>query len=116
MIVVLGIALAAAIGAPVRFVIERRITDPLDLDAFPWGLVVVNVTGSALAGIVAATTTGDLRTVLLVGLCGAYTTFSGFAMSALRLARRHAMLATAYLAMSLLGSVGAFLVARAAFA
>lgn len=116
MIIVVGIALAAAIGAPLRFVIERRITDPLDPDAFPWGLVVVNVTGSALAGVVVATTTGDLRSVLLVGLCGAYTTFSGFAFSALRLTRLHAMLATAYLAMSLLGSVGAFLVARAAFA
>lgn len=115
MIVVLGIALAAAIGAPIRFVIERRLTDPRDVDAFPWGLVVVNVTGAALAGVVVATTTGDLRTVLLVGLCGAYTTFSGFALSAVRLGRRHRMLAVAYIAMSLLGSVGAFLVAQAAF-
>lgn len=115
MTVVLGILLAAAIGAPVRFLLERRITDPRDADAFPWGLVVVNVTGAGLAGVVVATTTGDLRTVLLVGLCGAYTTFSGFALSALRLGRRHRMLAVAYVAMSLLGSVGAFLVAQAAF-
>lgn len=116
MIVVLGIVLAAAIGAPLRFLVERRITDPLDPDAFPWGLVVVNVTGAALAGAIAATTSGDLRTVLLIGLCGAYTTFSGFALSAVRLARRHRMLAVAYVAMSLLGSVGAVLVVQAAFA
>ena len=115
MIIVLGIVLAAAVGAPARFLIERRITDPRDVDAFPWGLVVVNVTGAALAGAVVSTTTGDLRTVLLIGLCGAYTTFSGFALSAVRLGRRHGMLAVAYVAMSLLGSVGAFLVAQAAF-
>ena len=115
MILVLGIALAAAIGAPIRYLLERRITDPLDADAFPWGLVVVNVTGAALAGAIAATTSGELQTVLLVGLCGAYTTFSGFALSALRLARRHTMLAVTYVAVSLLGSVGAFLVTQAAF-
>ena len=114
MAVVLGIVLAAAIGAPVRFLLERRITDPRDPDAFPWGLVVVNVTGAALAGLVVATASGELRTILLIGLCGAYTTFSGFALSAVRLGRRHRMLAVAYVAMSLLGSVGAFLVTRAA--
>lgn len=111
MMIVLGIALAAAIGAPARLLIERRMTDPNDPNAFPWGLLVVNVSGSALAGIVAALVTGDLRTVLLVGLCGAYTTFSGFALSAVILARRHRGLAIVYAAMTLLGSVGAFLIA-----
>lgn len=115
MIVLVGIALAAAIAAPARFLIERRITNPRNVDVFPWGLVVVNITGAALAGAVTAATTGDVRTILLVGLCGAYTTFSGFALSAVRLARRHKMLAAAYVAITMLGSVGAFLITQAAF-
>lgn len=85
----LAVIVGAAIGAPLRYVIDRAVTSrlagPDPLRQFPWGLLIVNVTGSALAGIVLATTTGDLRLLLLTGLCGAYTTFSGFGWEADRL-------------------------------
>lgn len=88
---VLAVAAGGAVGAPLRYLIDRLVTDRVTRSAtdraagasgaalFPWGLLVVNVLGSLIAGIVLASTSGDLRVLLLVGLCGAFTTFSGFA-------------------------------------
>ena len=82
MIAILAVTLGAAIGAPMRYLVDRWVTarasGPSGLAAFPWGLLPVNVIGSAIAGPVLALTTGDLRTFLLIGFCGAFTTFSGF--------------------------------------
>lgn len=78
MIEVLAIALGAAIGAPSRFIIDRWVAGHPPTKRFPWSLLVVNVLGSAIAGVVFALTTGNLQAFLLVGVCGALTTFSGF--------------------------------------
>lgn len=85
----LAVVLGAAIGAPLRYLVDRavtyRVAGAQGAALFPWGLTVVNVAGSAMAGIVLATTTGDLRVLLLVGFCGAFTTLSGFAWESDRL-------------------------------
>ena len=78
MIEVLAIAVGAAIGAPSRFILDRWVAGHAPTKRFPWGLLVVNVLGSAIAGVVFALTTGNLQVFLLVGVCGALTTFSGF--------------------------------------
>ena len=78
MIEVLAIALGAAIGAPSRFILDRWVVGHALTKRFPWSLLVVNVLGSAIAGVVFALTTGNLQVFLLVGVCGALTTFSGF--------------------------------------
>lgn len=79
---VLAIVLGAAVGAPLRFVIDRFLTTRTAgvgwVRAMPWGLFTVNIAGSVLAGLILALSTGDLRIMLLVGFCGAFTTFSGF--------------------------------------
>jgi CrcB protein len=92
-----AVAAGAAVGAPLRYLVDRVVTDRVTRSAadrfagasgaalFPWGLLVVNVLGSLLAGVVVAATSGDLRTLLLVGFCGAFTTFSGFAWETDRL-------------------------------
>ena len=78
MIEVLAIALGAAIGAPSRYILDRWVAGHAPTKRFPWSLLVVNVLGSAIAGVVFALTTGNLQVFLLVGVCGALTTFSGF--------------------------------------
>jgi CrcB protein len=85
----LAVILGGAVGAPLRYVVDRAVTrrtaGATPPREFPWGLFVVNVLGSLVAGVVLASTTGDLRVLLLAGFCGAFTTFSGFAWEADRL-------------------------------
>lgn len=85
----LAVLVGGAIGAPLRFLIDRSVTHRTagmrGGAEVPWGLIVVNLLGSALAGVVLASTAGDLRVLLLTGLCGALTTFSGFAWETHRL-------------------------------
>jgi fluoride exporter len=81
----LWVALGAIVGAPLRYLVESRANRNRALTDFPRGLFMVNVMGSALAGIVVAATSGNLRLMLLVGFCGAFTTFSGFGWAATRL-------------------------------
>ncbi|HAN70441.1 MAG TPA: fluoride efflux transporter CrcB [Actinobacteria bacterium] len=89
MTLVLAVALGGALGAPLRYLLDqfvtRRVAGVGSARAFPWGLLTVNTLGSALAGVFLAGTSGDLRILLLVGVCGAFTTFSGFGWETTRL-------------------------------
>lgn len=81
----LAVVVGAAVGAPLRDIIDTAVTRGASRARwreFPWGLLVVNGLGSAVAGVVVARTDGQLRTLLLAGFCGAFTTFSGFAWRA----------------------------------
>ena len=87
---VLGIAIAGAVGAPTRYLLEAWV-QPRLTTAFPVATLVINVSGSLalgfLTGLVlyhAFPTTP--KTVLGTGFCGAYTTFSTFAFDSVRLA------------------------------
>ena len=40
------VALGAAVGAPLRFAVERRLAS-----AYPWGTFAVNLVGSAILGV-----------------------------------------------------------------
>lgn len=79
------VTLGAAVGAPVRFLVERRLAG-----AYPWGTFVVNVAGSAVLGAVVAVagTSSSTPVVALVGtgFCGALTTFGGYVAQVLDLA------------------------------
>lgn len=62
---------------------------------FPWGTLIVNVTGSLIIGFLAALSVDDgrillsqdARAFLMVGICGGFTTFSAFSVQTLDLAR-----------------------------
>ena len=86
---VLGVAFAGALGALARYgvgdLISRR------FPGFPWGTLVINVTGSfalgALFVILTERTQASpaLRSTLMIGFLGAYTTFSTFSLETVRL-------------------------------
>jgi len=64
-------------------------------ETFPWGTLMVNVTGSFIIGFFATLTDTDGRWLVapsprqfvMLGLCGGYTTFSSFSLQTLNLAR-----------------------------
>jgi CrcB protein len=90
--VFIAIALGGGLGALTRWgvdaLVERR-----SLSVFPFGTLVVNVSGCFLIGLVVAAlvdrhhTPHWLRAGLVIGVLGAYTTFSTFAQETLDLAR-----------------------------
>jgi CrcB protein len=79
------IAAAGAVGALARYHLQVLVSR-LHGGTFPLGTLVVNVSGCLLLGLVAGVATdrfglhGDARAAITVGLLGAYTTFSTFAL------------------------------------
>ena len=50
-----------------------------------WGTLAVNIVGSLVLGVVAAGGAGEVRTVVGIGFCGSFTTFSTFGFETLHL-------------------------------
>jgi CrcB protein len=88
----LFIAIGAALGANARYLIGLWAANRLGA-AFPYGTLIVNITGSFLLGFVITLTTERLtiapeaRLLLAVGFLGSYTTFSSFTVESLGLLR-----------------------------
>ena len=80
------VAVAGAVGAPLRVLVDRSLGRPDG--RFPTGILVVNVTGSFALGLVVGLLSGASRVVVGTGFLGAYTTFSTFAVDVVRLPRR----------------------------
>lgn len=79
----LAVAIGGAIGAPLRLLIDSRVSRAADergASEFPWGLLAVNAIGSLLIGIAYASLDGSLRALLATGACGALTTYSAYAL------------------------------------
>jgi fluoride exporter len=86
------IAAGSALGGIARFWCSGVIARAFG-ETFPWGTLIVNVSGSLLIGIIAALTGPDgriflgstTRLALMAGFCGGYTTFSSFSIQTLSL-------------------------------
>ncbi|WP_406480885.1 fluoride efflux transporter CrcB [Streptomyces sp. NBC_01615] len=83
------VIIGAAVGAPLRYLTDRAVQLRHDT-VFPWGTLVVNVTGCLILGLLtgAASTghaSGHLQLLIGTGLCGALTTYSTFSYETLRL-------------------------------
>jgi CrcB protein len=81
---VIAVALGGAAGALVRYGLDRLIEHHV-VTVFPWSTFTINVTGCFLAGLAVAVLVDRhdapawVRTGIVVGFLGAYTTFSTFA-------------------------------------
>lgn len=85
------IFIGAGIGGICRYWISNAVYFLLGRQ-FPWGTLVVNVTGCFLMGLLFVLTlerfdgsAPQFRALLLIGLLGGYTTFSSFSMETISL-------------------------------
>ncbi|WP_350350247.1 CrcB family protein [Microbacterium sp. A8/3-1] len=70
----LGAALAGGLGAVLRYLADLGVARVAGR-RFPWGILLVNITGSFALGVV-TTALPDAAFLLGAGLLGGYTTFS----------------------------------------
>lgn len=92
MMVYFWVTVGSAIGGAARYwfsgVVARLVGE-----TFPWGTLLVNVSGCFVIGFVAALSAPDgrlfigstTRVALMAGFCGGYTTFSSFSIQTLNL-------------------------------
>ncbi len=89
------VALGGAMGSVARAagsIWMLRITGA----GFPWGTIAINVLGSFVIGVLAillgpglrSEWAADARALLMIGVCGGFTTFSSFSLQTVELARQ----------------------------
>ena len=87
----LAVALGGAVGGAARVAVSSGVGRVLG-EGFPWGTLVVNVTGAGLIGVAAALALPDgvdsieergRWALLVVGVLGSYTTVSSFSLETL---------------------------------
>jgi CrcB protein len=84
------VGLAGAVGAAARFLLDGAVQDRSS-GSFPFGTFTVNGVGSLILGVVTGLAWyhglgGRAHTVVGVGFCGAFTTWSGVTWETVRLA------------------------------
>jgi fluoride exporter len=77
--VIAVVLVAGAVGAVLRFLVAHWLHSP-------WSVLLVNVVGSFIAGLVAGSLSGDARVILLTGFCGGLTTFSTLSVETVQFA------------------------------
>lgn len=88
-LLVATVLVAGSLGAVVRYLLSRAY--PVRPGHLPGGILIVNVVGSAVAGVALglaerAALSADWRLVIVTGFCGGLTTFSTWSVETIELA------------------------------
>lgn len=109
------VGVGGAIGSVARHALNQLIQHQNVAGTFPLGIFTINVLGSAVIGVIAGVVTSgrwnvsmDMRTFLMVGLIGGFTTFSSFSLDTLTLIREGALAQAAW---NVVGQVSLSLIA-----
>jgi CrcB protein len=83
--VAIGVGLVGGVGAVARFLLDGAVASAAGRE-FPYGTLLVNLTGSFVLGVlVGVAVGGNTYRLLGTGLIGAFTTFSTWALESHRL-------------------------------
>ena len=90
----LWIMVGSALGGAARYWFSGAVSNRIG-ETFPWGTMLVNISGSFVIGLFATLTGPDgrllvgttARQFVMIGLCGGYTTFSSFSLQTFALAQ-----------------------------
>ena len=88
------VAIGSALGGTSRYWLSGVIASRIG-ETFPWGTMIINITGSFAIGLFGTLTgpegrlfvPGPWRQFFMIGVCGGYTTFSSFSLQTLALAQ-----------------------------
>lgn len=88
------VAIGGALGSVSRYWLSGLVAARFG-ETFPWGTIIVNLTGSFIIGFFAAVAEPEgrvlaspgFRQFVMIGVCGGYTTFSSFSLQTLNLLR-----------------------------
>ncbi|MDG1244602.1 MAG: fluoride efflux transporter CrcB [Porticoccaceae bacterium] len=99
----LAVAIGGALGSMARYALSAWIFD-VSSHKFPYATLTVNVIGSFVMGILfviiieKAALPAEMRSLLMIGFLGAFTTFSAFSLDALGLWQNgHVFLSLVYM-------------------
>jgi CrcB protein len=106
------VVIGAAVGAPMRYLVDRSVQGR-HRTQMPWGTLAVNLAASLVLGLVTgAVASGfashQVQLLIGTGLCATLSTYSTFSYETMRLAERGAaQLAALNVVLSVVGGVGA---------
>jgi CrcB protein len=117
-----AVAIGAALGGVSRYYLASAIQQRVG-PTFPWGTLVINVSGSLLLGVLmryalaTPTVSSEVRAFLTTGFCGGYTTFSTYSYETATLLEdgqytRAGTYALASVVLALVATFAGFMLAR----
>ncbi|MDO8422749.1 MAG: fluoride efflux transporter CrcB [Parvibaculum sp.] len=108
-----AVALGGAVGASGRYLFGLQAMRLLGI-GFPWGTLGVNIIGCFIMGLLAEglalrfNVSAEMRSFLMTGVLGGFTTFSAFSLDAgVMIERNDFALAGLYIVASVVGSIAA---------
>lgn len=105
-LIFIAVVVAGGVGAALRYLIDVGVRSRTG-ERFPWGILVVNLTGALVLGILSPLPADEAwRWVIGTGLLGGYTTFSAVAVTTALLAEEgRTRTSIVYAVASFVGSV-----------